>query len=89
MVRRPGFLLFVAPGSHSPLQSPLGCGRFGSMDDLSDVELKALAHALRAVKTDDQSHVLTYAEYRAAVDLEERVKSEISRRNKDIKPGNR
>lgn len=39
MVRRPGFLLFVAPGSHSPLQSPLGCGRFGSMDDtlLDDV----------------------------------------------------
>lgn len=33
MVRRPGFLSFVAPGSQSPLQSPLGCGRFGSMDD--------------------------------------------------------
>ena len=33
MVRRPGFLSFVAPVSHSPLQSQPRCGRFGGMDD--------------------------------------------------------
>lgn len=33
MVRRPGFSLFVAPGSHWLLQRPLGCGRVGGMDD--------------------------------------------------------